>query len=105
MDVNKRNLEKPYWDKLDEKYPGYIEYFIQHAKEFLKKNNIEIDFYELPYQFQIACFFDYVGYQTCEFEVGDVCDYDQVIELMEDYFCDEHSSAIRDKQALKNGEI
>lgn len=104
MNINKKKLEQSYWDALATMHPGYIEYFIRFAEEFLIENKIDLSFYDLPLAFQLAIFYEYLAYHACEFEL-DVCDQDEAIAAMENYFYEEKEAANREKQAFKAGEI
>lgn len=106
MDKNKSNLDKAYWDDLENKCPGYIENFIQWAEKRLEDAKLTcVDhFYCFPLSMQLGLFYEFVSLHACEFTL-DVVDFDDCIIEMEDYFHNEREYDLLEKQRLKSGEI
>lgn len=116
MDINFYNLDRVYWDKLQLKYPGYVDHFLNWVDNFLSEKSLvsfsmvmdisdnEIYnkkptlflFYSMPFCFQAGLFYEYLSIQTCDFEIN-VTDYDEVIDSIQNYFAETRENDLMEK--------
>ena len=103
------NLPKKHWDELEEKYPGDVEYFLQWVEEYMQKDSHLIkfsldQFFEFPVAMQLGIFYQYLAYNGCSFEL-DVCDTQECVNSIDDYFCEERSYHLNQKAEFKAGNL